>query len=1583
MRKLFVVGIGASAGGLQALEAFFAHLPENPNAAFVVIQHLSPNFRSLMTELIQRQTKIPVHQIQDGMTLVSNAIYILPPGKNLSLENQQLQLLEQPERFNYPINQFFQALARNCSDRAIGILLSGTGNDGTEGLQAISRAGGIALVQSAETAQFTSMPTSALPSGLVDEILSPQDLAESVYGLVHFATDSTASPSSEVGLIDPNQLQRILDILAEREQIDFSHYKISTLSRRIAHRLALTRSSNLENYIRLLEHSEDEQKLLRQDMLIGATRFFRDKEAWDLIETSVLPMLIERLEPQQQLRIWVSACATGEEAYSMAMLVDEAIARADKPIQVKIFATDLDTNALEAASYGVYTDNVANQISPERLERYFTPKGDQYQVKRTLREMLIIAPHDLTKNAGFSKMNLVCCRNVLIYMQPQLQQQVLRLLHFSLATQGILFLGNSETLGDISGEFTPFNNTWKVFQKRRDIQLSLSPINRPPIVSPISSIGQHKARRTAFEPILEDVFDFCFAERKITCLLVNQDGLLLYVFCNTAGLLELSVGEARLEVTQVILPPLRLPLSTALHRAKRDKETVLYSDIKIRQGDEDYNVTLRVTFNRGKSGIDHCLIVLLEIETPPIPQTAISEFEISAEAAQQITELEYELQQTRENLQVTIEELEIANEEQQATNEELLASNEELQSTNEELQSVNEELYTVNGEYQTKIEQLTQLSNDINNLLRSTDLGVVFLDSDLNIRKLTPTATRYINIRDTDINRPLTHFTHNLDCSNFLDILRQVIVTEQAIEREVTLLPIREVLLMRVNPYQQEDGSNDGVVVTFINITELKQTQTQLRTSNAILENLFSASPVGLSLHDRNLRFLKINQALADMNGFSVEEHLSKDPSELMPELHEQIAPIFEHVRETGEPRLNIEIQGKTPAKPDEERNWLASYYPVELADGERGVGAVIVDITELKRTQQALQDSRNLIEQITESSPGIIYIYDLEEWRYVYVNQSIKDILGYTPDKILQIGATIVERIVHPEDRAVVQGYLESFQEVTDNRRLECEHRAPHKDGTWRWLYLRSRVFQRTATGRAKQILGIATDITHRKQIELELQQAKAASDAANRAKSEFLANMSHELRTPLNAILGFSQLMSRNPELTPILRENLQAINRSGEHLLSLINTVLDLAKIEARRMSLEESPCDFYDLLHEIEEMLWMKVESKGLHFTFELNPDVPRYLVVDHKKLCQILTNLLGNAVKCTAQGCVYLRVQLNVETPTLNTLEKQTASEVEKPLTLKFEVEDTGSGIADDELEHIFEAFAQGKSTDYVSEGTGLGLTISRSFVELMGGTISVISILGEGSTFSFWIPVRLASADEIKAIKRDRQVVGLAPDQPNYKILVVDDQQENRRLLVQILSSIGFEVREASQGKEAIALWQEWQPQLIFMDILMPGMNGYQVTQEIRAQEMAQEDTTLPPTKIIALTALAMKSDRDQALAAGCDDFLSKPFRESELFDQLAQHLEVRYVYTEREKAETASKAVFASPVELKSYIAQMPQAWAEQMQEAALLGRQNQVMELIEQIPADKAVLAQGLIQRLKRFDYESILAIFDVEPQ
>ncbi len=1566
MTKFFVVGIGSSAGGLQALQEFFSNLPENTNAAFVVIQHLSPNFKSLIAELLQRQTKMPVYEIKSDTVLQAQSVYVLPPGKNIILENQQLKLLKQSDRINYPINLFFQALATEFGDRTVGILLSGTGHDGTEGLQAIGKAGGVALVQSSETAQFTSLPESPLPSGLVDEILSPQDLAETVAGIVRFSSNTEFYPMDETGDIDTNQLQQILDILAEREHIDFSHYKINTISRRIKHRCSLTRNPNLKTYISLLEASPEEQKLLRQELLIGATSFFRDRSAWELLEKQVLPELIDRLEPEQQLRIWVSACATGEEAYSIAMLVDEALARANKPLHVKIFTTDLDTKALEVASSGIYPENIANQISPDRLERYFTRQGNQFHVRRALREMLIIAPHDLTKNAGFSKMHLITCRNVLIYMQPHLQQQVLRLLHFSLAPQGILFLGDSETLGDLSAEFARLDNNAKIFQKVREIQLPANPVSHPSMMTPWPAISQLKSRR-GFEPFLEDVFKFCSGEKQITCLLVNQDNQLIYVFCNTAQLLDLPVGEARLDVTEVIQPNLSLPLMTALHRARRDRQTVLYGDIKLRRGEIDFSVTLRVGLYSTQV-VENWAIVLCELETEPTFTIAPSNLDMTVEASRQIAELEYALQQTRQNLQVTIEELEVANEEQQATNEELLASNEELQSTNEELQSVNEELYTVNTEYQSKIQQLTQLTNDMDNLLGSTDIGVVFLDRKLCIRKLTPAATRAINIRASDVNRPLAHFTHNLNLPDLLEILHKAVENEQPAEREVTLTATGETLLMRVNPYLREDGASDGVVLTFVNIQELKQTQNQLRSTNALLENLFSSSPVGLSLRDGNFQYVKINQAHALMTGFSIEEHLGKTLGELIPTMAAKIDPLLNQVLATGVPILNIEIQGQTPAYPGENRSWLTSYFPVNLVDGSRSIGGVITEITEQKRTQQALEESRNLIEQITESSPGIIYIYDLIERRNIYANRTVTDIFGYSPEEIQQLPGNLFESTVHPEDKAVLQEHLSSLAVIGDDQILECEYRIRRQEGDWRWLSLRTVVFQRTATGEPKQVLGIATDLTERKLAEMALQVAKAAADAASEAKSEFLANMSHELRTPLNAILGFAQLLSRNPDIPPKQLEQLQTINRCGEHLRSLIDNVLDLAKIESGLMTLNPTSFDIHQLLQGIINLLRVTAESRGLQLVLEtgllaqdsetLPVSPPQWIVADENKLRQVITNLLSNAIKFTPAGSITLRVAAEGE------LEQ---------LRFYFEVEDTGFGMSPETIEAIFQPFVQGVSPAY-REGTGLGLTIARRFVELMGGQISVESDVGKGSLFRFWIPIvpgKPSFSLSSPLFPFSPLFPRLSEVEPTYRILVVDDNWDNRELMIQVLTEIGFEVNQAATGLQAVTIWEEWQPDLIFIDLLMPEMDGYEATREIRRRE--GEKNPARSVKIIALTALAFESDKQKAADAGCDDFLSKPFQNLELFHKLAQHLGISYIYAEDTQVEDSEPVLPVS--ELTSDFAQMPPEWVEQLREAASLGNRKQVLQLISQIPPDKAALSRFLTAKAKSLDFQAIM--------
>ena len=1479
--NFFIVAIGASAGGLQALETFFSNLPDHPNAAFVVIQHLSPEHKSMMTEILQRKTSMIVNSIEDGMEIEPSRVYVLPPSKHLIVENRRLCLTD-PNSSNYPIDKFFRSLVEEWKEKTIAILLSGTGSDGTEGIQAISRVGGIGLVQSPETAQFSSMPSSAIPSGLVDEILSPQELAQTVFELIRYSDNFPNSAPEEAVLIDPEQLQAVLDILANREEIDFSHYKISTLSRRIHHRCALTNKSDLKEYINLLENSEEEQKLLRQDLLIGVTQFFRDRPAWEYLESQVLPNLIAQLEPQEQLRIWVSACATGEEAYSMAILVDEAIAKADKPIQVKIFATDIDRDSLEKTASGTYSQNISNDLSTERLEKYFTFTGENFQVKRFLREMLIIAPHDLTKNAGFSKMNLVSCRNVLIYMQPQLQQHVLKLLHFALATRGILFLGSSETLGDIREEFTTIQPKWKVFRKRRNITLSMGQMSRQATAIdrvPNSSLTSTKSDRQ-LDRLLAEVFKYCLDRQLITCLLVNRDNQLLRVFYNAAGLLEFPVGKANLDVTEIVHPSLKLPLSTALHRAKRncsidnnsDCGSILYTGIKINRDGAELNVSLRVGTQTENSTLGDFLIVVLEIEAPSVSSQALMRFDVREEAANQLTELEYELQQTRENLQVTIEELETTNEEQQATNEELLASNEELQGINEELQSVNEELYTVNAEHQSKIQELTQLNNDIDNLLRSTDIGVIFLDRELNIRKFTPAATVAINIKPNDVGRPLGDITNNLELANLGAILQQVIDCQESLEREVEIARTGEHLLMRVNLYLRENGDSDGVVVTFVKIDELKQVQNELSRANSLLENLYSTSPAGLSLHDRSFRYLRINQALADVNGYSIEEHIGKTIAEIVPGLATEIQPILERVIETERPVCNVQIQGSTPVAPSLIRYWSVSCYPVDLLDGKLGIGSVIIDITEQIEAEESLKESQaNLLEAQQLAHLGnwemeVNRNFELDTAVAVWSEELFR-IYGLDPRQGVPTFAELL--LLHPpEERETIRS---AFNQLLDNcSSYNLDLRCDRPNGTTHYLNSIGRA-NCDNKGRVIKLYGAVMDITERKQIEAELvRQNRAleeaiavaqAADSANQAKSDFLANMSHEIRTPMNAILSVTQLL----ELTEVddeQRKLLNTLKSNGNKLLTLINDILDLSKIEARELKFNPQEFALLTIARNLLDSFTPQAKEKGVELNIDVSPNLPQWLFGDDFRLHQILSNLISNALKFTTQG--EINVTIAAEAETVDDL----------GVMVNFRVEDTGIGIPQSLQDKLFQPFTQAdNSTTRQYGGTGLGLTISRRIVELMGGTIGVESVVDEGSTFWFTVPLKvMPETKETLSKVENSSDVSLDKPPKAIEILIVEDYQDNRDLLLFMLDAIGYQADSVSNGREALLRLAQQQYDIILMDCQMPVVDGYEATRTIREREGLSRHTT-----IIGLTANAMASDRQKCLDAGMDDYLSKP----------------------------------------------------------------------------------------------------------
>lgn len=820
-RPMGIVGIGASAGGLKSIEELIAQLPDDTGLSFVIVQHLSPNFKSLMDEILARQTAMPVVYAADGMRLEPNIIYLISPRKTLTVNNGCFVLtdsdLEQPQR---PIDALLRSIAAGFGKRCIGVILSGTGTDGVAGIREIHDAGGLTLVESPESAQFDGMPLNAIATECVHMVLPPAEIANVL--MKH--ADSPMEVLPEVAEEQVSGISLIFKLLCNRHGIDFADYKATTVARRIERRLTATQSTDMTTYAERLRDDPKEIDELYHDLLIGVTKFFRDSEAFFALQTQI-NQIVRQTDPEQEIRIWVAGCATGEEAYTVAMIAVEAFDRVRRPPFLKILATDVHQGALDKAARGIYPAESLEFVSADRQARFFTPvENNRYRISADARRHLVFARHNILDDPPFTRINVITCRNMLIYFQPKAQASAIASFHFALEENGVMMLGTSESPGRLEAEFDTIDSTWRIYRKLRSLPNLISATRgAPDSVSPgprklVNILNRDRPEQLSFTGLLE-AYDLLLGQYVDCGLLLDHNRNVLHVFGDACSLLQSGTGRYTGNILRLLDGEARTAIGAALVRSQKDPDTRFeLREVPFDLGGETRRVD--VTVRTLTSNVTQSHIWFVEFNAPTRPEVTEGETVTITQSGDTYEALQSELAYTKESLSATIEELETSNEELQSTNEELIASNEELQSTNQELHSVNEELYSVNTENHRKITELQEVTEDIENLLSSTDVGSIFVDEHLRIRKFTEAATRYFRLVGHDIGRPLTNFTHTLKEPGLISLVEQVLEQQNRVVRKLDTTH-GETVLLKILPYRK-GVKYSGAIINLIDLASIE-----------------------------------------------------------------------------------------------------------------------------------------------------------------------------------------------------------------------------------------------------------------------------------------------------------------------------------------------------------------------------------------------------------------------------------------------------------------------------------------------------------------------------------------------------------------------------------------------------------------------------------------------------------------------------------------------------------------------------------------------------------------------------------------
>lgn len=1459
-----VIGLGASAGCLQALTNFFSAMPDKSGLAFVVIHHADPNHQSLMADLLSKHTKMNVALATDRVKIAPDHVYIIPPNRFLSIKVGLLHLSDPAERrgMRLPIDFFLRTLAEDQKQNAVAIILSGTGSDGAVGIRSIKENGGMVLVQDPKEAAHDGMPRSAISTGTVDHILPVAKMPAVISDYVKHPYIARGQTVKVPGDQTSTSLSDIIRVLREHTPINFDFYKEGTLLRRIERRMALRHMENSADYLALLKDSPEEADKLCVDLLISVTAFFRDPEAFDYLANNSIRELVENCAPGKPIRIWVPACATGEEAYSLAMLVIEKISTLRKNVKLQIFASDVDEHALTIARVGVYPDAIAADVSPERLKRFFIREDHTYRVTAELREAVVFASQNVLADAPFSRLDLISCRNLLIYLNTEAQERVIQIFHFALNDDGILFLGSSETANNHEIYFQPVSKKYRLYKrvgKARHRQFDFPLVKRYAIgmSAPAMQMGvvNHGQR-------LAELSQKLLIERySPAAVLVNARMEALFVQGPADQYLKVPIGEVSQDLLAMARDGLRGKLSTVIREALQTQKDAKNVGTISRDGQ---NVPVIITAH--PMIVDEANLVLVTFaDQPPVAHAPASDGS-PHDAAFRI-QLEQELEALRQDLQGTIrennrstEELKAANEEAMSMNEEFQSTNEELETSKEELQSLNEELTTLNSQLQQKVDDEKRLSDDLNNLLSSSGIATLFLDRQLNVMRFTPAMRSLFNLIANDVGRPFSDIAGKTEDPTLLADATKVLQDLQPVDLEVRTIDGKW-FMRRILPYKTQDGKIDGVVITFSDVSAQKVLQQQTRDAQRFAESIVDTIREPMLVLDQKLHIVRAGRSFLKMFCTIPEKIEGQDLFKFQnrqwdqPALRQLLERILRDKTtvEAYETTMNIADLG--------ERTMLINARHIKSeGDGGRLILLAAEDVTERRQSQQELEEREARLSAILNAAPEAIITIN-ERGIINSYSPASATMLGYSAEEM--IGQNISMLMPEPH-RKQHDRYLLHYIETGEKKIIGIgrELTALHKNGTTVPIGLNIAEFwidgQRHFTG----ILHDLTEDMKRRDALIRAQKMEAVG--------QLTGGLAHDFNNLLTVIIGNLELLKMRLGDTPnqrILTEALEASTLGAK----LTSQLLAFS----RKQTLEPETVSLNKLVMSMKALL-VRALGEQINIVTNLEKDLSLTLT-DTGQIENVILNLALNARDAMPKGGT---LTLETKNVTLDEDYAATQVDVEPGPYVALSVTDTGVGIPPLVIERVFEPFF---TTKGVGVGSGLGLSMVYGFAKQSGGHVAIYSEEGLGTTVTIYLPP--ASTPETKgkkAVNKDMPKLG------NATILVVEDDPRVRQLTVTRLETLGYSVLSAEDGPTALKILHgENKIDLVLSDVVMPnGMTGFDVADKALKIK--------PGLKILLATGYASGGQAGRGEAPAKYTVLRKPYRLQELVDTLDKLLNKR-----------------------------------------------------------------------------------------